>query len=46
MVNNKPFYRNKGEANNIYRSAFADARKIYYSLGDIVNDLIVSPSIR
>lgn len=43
MAGNKPTYRNKGEANNVYRAAFVDARKIYHSLTEVLNDLIANP---
>lgn len=30
LINNKPFYRNKGVANSVFRNIFTDSRKLYY----------------
>ena len=42
----KPAYRNKGQANNVYRNAFVDARSIYHNLLEITNEFVIeSPSL-
>jgi len=46
LLMNKLFYRNKGEANSIYRNAFDEARKIYYSFLDYLPNFITNPNDR
>ena len=41
MVLHKPSYRNKGQANNVYRNSFTDARTIYHNLLEVVNDFVI-----
>jgi len=41
LANTKPVYRNKGEANKVYREGFTESRKVYYSLMEILPDFIV-----
>lgn len=40
MTIHRPLYRNKGEANKIYRDALSDARKIYYNLLEVAPSFI------
>lgn len=40
MSLNKPSYRNKGEANMVYRNSLEESKKIFYKLKETLDDFV------